>query len=102
MVCSSLCDIGGVIAPFIVYRLVEIWHDLPLIVFSKCHLTFLLVLSRVQWGTQVPKEEKSHNAADLSSAEAPCSLQGLSLQFITSWNLFMHSYLLAPVTSPCI
>ncbi|XP_068040652.1 solute carrier family 22 member 2-like [Anomalospiza imberbis] len=34
MVCSSLCDIGGVIAPFIVYRLVEIWHDLPLIVFT--------------------------------------------------------------------
>ncbi|KFV49727.1 Solute carrier family 22 member 2, partial [Tyto alba] len=34
MVCSSLCDIGGVIAPFIVYRLVEVWHDLPLIVFA--------------------------------------------------------------------
>ncbi|NXO81297.1 S22A2 protein, partial [Sitta europaea] len=34
MVCSSLCDIGGVIVPFIVYRLVEIWHDLPLIVFT--------------------------------------------------------------------
>ncbi|XP_021396319.2 solute carrier family 22 member 2 [Lonchura striata] len=34
MVCSSLCDIGGVIAPFVVYRLVEIWHDLPLIVFT--------------------------------------------------------------------
>ncbi|NXO07159.1 S22A2 protein, partial [Oriolus oriolus] len=34
MVCSSLCDIGGVIVPFIVYRLVEIWYDLPLIVFA--------------------------------------------------------------------
>ncbi|XP_009635480.1 solute carrier family 22 member 2 isoform X1 [Egretta garzetta] len=34
MVCSSLCDIGGVIVPFIVYRLVEVWHDLPLIVFT--------------------------------------------------------------------
>ncbi|XP_068268913.1 solute carrier family 22 member 2-like [Nyctibius grandis] len=34
MVCSSLCDVGGIIVPFIVYRLVEVWHDLPLIVFT--------------------------------------------------------------------
>lgn len=93
MVCSSLCDIGGVIAPFVVYRLVEIWHDLPLVVFSKCHLPSLPAPSRVQWGTQVPKGGKSHNTAALSSAEARCSLQGLSLQFMTSWSLFMHSCL---------
>ncbi|NXA37740.1 S22A2 protein, partial [Eudromia elegans] len=34
MVCSALCDIGGVVAPFIVYRLVEVWQELPLIVFT--------------------------------------------------------------------
>ncbi|XP_027735834.1 solute carrier family 22 member 2-like, partial [Empidonax traillii] len=39
MICSSLCDVGGVIVPFIVYRLVEVWHDLPLIVFTILGLT---------------------------------------------------------------
>ncbi|XP_067411290.1 solute carrier family 22 member 2-like [Emydura macquarii macquarii] len=34
MVCSSLCDVGGMIVPFIVYRLAEIWHELPLLVFA--------------------------------------------------------------------
>ncbi|KAM4770927.1 solute carrier family 22 member 2-like [Rhinophrynus dorsalis] len=34
MVCSSMCDLGGVFTPFIVYRLAEIWKDLPLIVFG--------------------------------------------------------------------
>ncbi|OXB69886.1 UNVERIFIED_CONTAM: hypothetical protein H355_003391, partial [Colinus virginianus] len=34
MVCSALCDVGGIVVPFIVYRLVEIWHELPLIVFT--------------------------------------------------------------------
>ncbi|XP_074165488.1 solute carrier family 22 member 1-like [Sminthopsis crassicaudata] len=34
MVCSSLCDVGGIITPFIVFRLTEIWHELPLILFA--------------------------------------------------------------------
>ncbi|XP_051854011.1 solute carrier family 22 member 1-like [Antechinus flavipes] len=34
MVCSSLCDAGGIITPFIVFRLTEIWHELPLILFA--------------------------------------------------------------------
>ncbi|KAF7253519.1 Solute carrier family 22 member 2 [Varanus komodoensis] len=34
MVCSSLCDFGGIISPFVVYRLAEIWDQLPLIVFA--------------------------------------------------------------------
>ncbi|XP_077139217.1 solute carrier family 22 member 2-like isoform X3 [Ranitomeya variabilis] len=34
MVCSSLCDLGGTITPFIVYRLANVWKELPLIVFA--------------------------------------------------------------------
>nr|DBA26887.1 TPA: hypothetical protein GDO54_011088 [Pyxicephalus adspersus] len=34
MVCSSMCDLGGIITPFIVYRLSNVWKELPLIVFA--------------------------------------------------------------------
>ncbi|XP_067844458.1 solute carrier family 22 member 2-like isoform X2 [Heptranchias perlo] len=33
-VCSALCDIGGIAAPFIVYRLSDIWMGTPLVVFG--------------------------------------------------------------------
>lgn len=34
LVCSSMCDVGGIITPFLVYRLTGIWHELPLVVFA--------------------------------------------------------------------
>ncbi|XP_043552229.1 solute carrier family 22 member 2-like [Chiloscyllium plagiosum] len=32
--CGVLCDIGGVVSPFIVYRLAAIWIEMPLVVFG--------------------------------------------------------------------
>uniref|UniRef100_A0AAQ6AEB4 Solute carrier family 22 member 3 n=1 Tax=Amphiprion ocellaris TaxID=80972 RepID=A0AAQ6AEB4_AMPOC len=43
-VCSSLCDVGGIISPFMLYRLAAIWLELPLIIFAVALIAGGLVL----------------------------------------------------------
>lgn len=40
MVCSALCDLGGIFTPFMVFRLMEVWQALPLILFGKTSWVF--------------------------------------------------------------
>ncbi|KAM5327240.1 solute carrier family 22 member 2 [Glossophaga mutica] len=37
-VCSSLSNISGIITPFLVFRLIDVWHELPLMVFAVVSL----------------------------------------------------------------
>uniref|UniRef100_A0A8C8S1V3 Major facilitator superfamily (MFS) profile domain-containing protein n=1 Tax=Pelusios castaneus TaxID=367368 RepID=A0A8C8S1V3_9SAUR len=70
MVCSSLCDVGGMIAPFIVYRLAQVWHELPLLVFTVVGLIAggLVLLLPETKGKTLPETiedvEKLHRQAN--------------------------------------
>ena len=41
--CSGLCDFGGIIAPFLLFRLAAVWLELPLIIFGKFSLYILFL-----------------------------------------------------------
>ncbi|XP_055982248.1 solute carrier family 22 member 1-like [Sorex fumeus] len=57
MVCSSLSDLGGIVAPFLVFRLMEVWQGLPLVLFAALGLFagFLTLLLPETRGAALPE-----------------------------------------------
>uniref|UniRef100_A0A8C3XU30 Solute carrier family 22 member 3 n=1 Tax=Chelydra serpentina TaxID=8475 RepID=A0A8C3XU30_CHESE len=74
MVCSSFCDVGGILAPFIVYRLAEIWHELPLIVFAVVGLIAggLVVLLPETKGKTLPETIEDIYGHCVLQKKTPC------------------------------
>lgn len=88
MVCSSLCDLGGILTPFLVFRLVEVWQGLPLILFAVVGLVaggVTLLLPETKgvalpetiedaeniWRKAKPKENQIYLQIQTSSPQAP-------------------------------
>ncbi|XP_069707094.1 solute carrier family 22 member 2-like [Phaenicophaeus curvirostris] len=64
LVCSSMCDFGGIITPFLVYRVAELWHELPLVIFAVIGLInggLVLLLPEMKGKTLPETIEEAEN-----------------------------------------